>query len=242
MLFARYYPKAELLNNIKMNDETIPLCTSTKYLGLTLDSRLNWKKHLIEVTNKARSTFWALNYLLSKRSRLNMGNKLLLYKAVIRPQLAYGAAVWGHACKTHMQIIERFQNVLLRKITRAPWFVRNSIIRSDIQTPTMSDYTKSLAKTFFADLVKVGNAEIDKISKYDCARVRRPRAIDGVTRFSCYVTLQGKKGILFGSFIICAIETHKYNGVDFLYNILARLAQGYSYKLSYLATEVKVKR
>jgi hypothetical protein len=45
--------------------------------------------------------------------------------------------LWGTASTSNIEILERFQSKALRMIVDAPWYVPNTVIRRDLQTPTV---------------------------------------------------------------------------------------------------------
>ncbi|GFV22935.1 hypothetical protein TNCV_2623881 [Trichonephila clavipes] len=59
---------------------------------------------------------------------MDMYNKVLLYTAVLRPIISYGCPVWGYAAKTNVKILETAQNSIIRTITKANRYTRNSNI------------------------------------------------------------------------------------------------------------------
>jgi len=54
--------------------------------------------------------------MLDNRSQLTIENKLLLYKAILKPIWIYGVQLWGTAANSNIEIIQRFQNKCLRII------------------------------------------------------------------------------------------------------------------------------
>jgi hypothetical protein len=63
--------------------------------------------------------------------------KLLIHKNILKPIWAYGIQLWGTASTSNTEILERFQSKALRMITDAPWYVPNTVIRKDLQIPTV---------------------------------------------------------------------------------------------------------
>ena len=53
---------------------------------------------------------------LGKRSDLSIPNKLLLYKQVLRPIWTYGIQLWRCAEKSNIELIQYYQNRVLRSI------------------------------------------------------------------------------------------------------------------------------
>ena len=60
--------------DIKINNNTLERVTSVGYLGLTIDDKLNWKKHVIKITGKIvviiPSIFKIRNYITDKTKKL----------------------------------------------------------------------------------------------------------------------------------------------------------------------------
>ncbi|GFT01600.1 probable RNA-directed DNA polymerase from transposon BS [Trichonephila clavipes] len=101
---------------------------STKYLGLILDKNLTWKHHILYSRNKFRHALRLIYPLICRNSEMDMYNKVLLYTAVLRPIISYGCPVRGYAEKTNVKILETAQNSIIRTITKANRYTRNSNI------------------------------------------------------------------------------------------------------------------
>jgi hypothetical protein len=78
-------------------------------------------------------------WLLGRKSKLSINNELLIYKTVLKPIWAYGIQLWGTESTSSIEILERFQSKALSMITGAPWYVPNTVIRKDLQIPTVKD-------------------------------------------------------------------------------------------------------
>jgi hypothetical protein len=84
-------------------------------------------------------------WLLGRNSTLSLHNKLLLYKQILMPVWTYGLQLWGCAKQSNIQIIQRFQNKVLRNIVGAPWYCRNSDIHRDLNIETVANTIKKIA-------------------------------------------------------------------------------------------------
>ena len=84
-------------------------------------------------------------WLLGRKSKLSLHNKLLLYKAILVPIWTYGIQLWGCAKKTNINIIQRFQNKTLRMITDVPWYVNNYTIHKDFKMKYVHEQIKKIA-------------------------------------------------------------------------------------------------
>jgi hypothetical protein len=65
--------------------------------------------------------FSQMYWLMGRQSELTIENKLLVYKTILKPIWTYGAPLWGSASTSNIEILQRFQNKVLRIIVNAPW-------------------------------------------------------------------------------------------------------------------------
>ncbi len=121
---------------------------SVKYLGLLLDKRLTFNKHVEYIINKVNIVVKCMYSLLHRKSALNIKNKLLLYKVGIRPILTYGAPVFSKAAKTHLQKIQITQNKILKMILNAPWRTKTTKIHQQSNVPLIHEFLTKLTKKF----------------------------------------------------------------------------------------------
>lgn len=124
-------PKRVPTLTLRFEGSTIPLKDDIKYLGMILDKKLTFKKHIETVCNKAIKCGCALYPILSRRSTLNLKNKILLYKMCIRPIITYGCQVWfNRSAKTHTKKLQIIQNKNLKIIHNlSPRFSTNLLHR-----------------------------------------------------------------------------------------------------------------
>ena len=71
--------------------------------------------------------------------------KILIYNQILKPVWLYGCQLWGCAKVSNIQIIQRFQNKVLRNIVNAPWYVRYKDIHRDMQISIDADEIKKMA-------------------------------------------------------------------------------------------------
>ncbi|PQE23329.1 reverse transcriptase protein [Rutstroemia sp. NJR-2017a BBW] len=73
------------------------LLKTTKYLGVTLDTALNWKHHIQNVTTKISKSIGALTSLAGSTWGASVTELRRIYQAVVIPQMMYGCSVWSVA-------------------------------------------------------------------------------------------------------------------------------------------------
>ncbi|KAL6152343.1 hypothetical protein ACJQWK_05935 [Exserohilum turcicum] len=71
-----------------------PTC---KYLGLTMDSKLQWKEHVEEIRRKATKTVNALSCLGGSTWGITLADMRRLYEATALPQMMYACSIWSNA-------------------------------------------------------------------------------------------------------------------------------------------------
>jgi hypothetical protein len=85
----------------------LPQVESVKYLGLHFDRRLNWKVHISKKRKQTDLKAKETNWLIGRKSNLSLENKLLVYKAIIKPIWIYTIELWGCASKSNTAIMQR---------------------------------------------------------------------------------------------------------------------------------------
>ena len=75
------------------------------------------------------------------RSALFTHNKLMLYKQILKPVWNYGIQLWGCTKQSNTDIIQRFQNKVLKNIVDAPWYIRNADVHGDLQIEMVTNET-----------------------------------------------------------------------------------------------------
>ncbi|GFS93674.1 RNA-directed DNA polymerase from mobile element jockey [Trichonephila clavipes] len=133
-------------------DDNIQWVPVVKYLGLHIDSRLTFKKHIDYLSEKFWGRISLAISLVGRRSPLSLENKVILYKQILRPVITYGSPVWGAAAATHMKKIQVIQNKILRVMTNAPWYVRNDVIHNDLQMEPIANYITKLSRNVFKSI------------------------------------------------------------------------------------------
>lgn len=127
---------------IKLNDEEVPQQTEVKYLGIYLDRKLNWKKHIQAKRKALDIQLSKMNTLLHSQT-ISMENKLLLYKCVIKPIWTYGIQLWGTAANSNIEILQRFLSKSLRRIANAPLYITNRQLHKDLNIRTVKEEIKN---------------------------------------------------------------------------------------------------
>lgn len=145
---------------VMINETQIPYANTAKYLGMTLDTKLKWKEHVKKKQQELNIKFRKMYWLLGRNSELSIHNKLLIYRQMLKPIWTYGIQLWGCTKKTNIQVIQTFQNKVLRCIVNAPWYIRNDNLHRDLNMEQVKDEIKKHAVKHENRLRQHVNAEV----------------------------------------------------------------------------------
>jgi hypothetical protein len=91
---------------------------------------------------------------------------------------------WSAASTSNLETLERFQSKVLRMIVAAPRYVPNTVIRRDLQTPTVKEEIRHYSSQYSARLsVHPNDPAVNLIRQSDYRRLRRHMLNDLSTKF-----------------------------------------------------------
>jgi hypothetical protein len=134
--------------NVLGND--VEWSLAVKYLGMILDRKLILNQHINYAVEKVNKVVKILYPLLSRKSRLNTDNKVLVYKQILRPILSYGCPVFQNAAKVHIKKIQVTQNKIIKLILQAPWRTSTNLIHQITDILPIKEYFDKIGDKFFA--------------------------------------------------------------------------------------------
>lgn len=170
---------------VTLNGQAIPQADTVKYLGIHLDKRLTWRKHIFTKRKQLGLKFSKMYWLLGRKSQLSIENKILIYKAIFKPIWTYGIQLWGTAANSNLEILQRYQNKVLRTIVDAPYYVPNYILHIDLHIPTIQEEIKSVNVKYRDKLTDHPNSLAMQQLVNSCVRKRlkRFKPADLINRF-----------------------------------------------------------
>lgn len=86
---------------IKIVNTKLPWAHNIKYLGIFLDSKLNFTFHTQKTAEKGIGALLTLYPLINKKSYISTQNKLLIYKTIVRSMITYGCQIWSMMCASN---------------------------------------------------------------------------------------------------------------------------------------------
>ena len=105
----------------KATEDRVHLCgnnlisvSNTKFLGVIIDSKLNWSDHITYIKNKISKSIGILTKIRRFLSKKTLRN---LYFSFVYPYLTYCVEVWGNTHDTYLNPLIKLQKKCIRIIT-----------------------------------------------------------------------------------------------------------------------------
>lgn len=149
IIFSRKFNQIQTFQPIILENQRIPTSESVKYLGVHLDRRLSYHKHIQETLRRAYGVQRTLYPLLARNSGLTRENKKLVYTALVRPMLTYACPVWCSISDTAYVNLQRFQNKCLRLATGLGRYARIARLHELATIDTITDHVRRISDKFY---------------------------------------------------------------------------------------------
>jgi len=106
---------------VKFGEERIVVVSEVKYLGITLDDKHSFSKHIEGLAKAAEGLFTRLRGTMGPGWGIRRENLMLMYKGVFLPKVSYGINFWAHAVSTreNRKELHKLQRTVLLGITSA---------------------------------------------------------------------------------------------------------------------------
>lgn len=134
---------------LKIGNHSIAWSRSVKYLGTTLDTKLNWTENISKLSVKGAKALNALNPVLNRRSCLSSETKLRIYRTLVRPCITYACPVWSSTCKTNINKLQVIQNKALKYAFQTPFCTNLQKLHRKIGLPRIDAYIYNLSEKFY---------------------------------------------------------------------------------------------
>ena len=136
---------------IKINGKRLYPSSHVKYLGIFIDSHLNWSFHsdaLASRLSRANGMLLKIKHYVSKNTLRS------IYFGIFSSLISYGAQIWGQRINKHIHRLEKLQNKAIRIINFAnfrapvtPLYLKSKILK-------LSDNIKLMNFLYVVDNIK----------------------------------------------------------------------------------------
>ena len=92
--------------NYKLHDHTLEHVKSAKYLGCTINDKLDWGERICNICGKANRN---LSFIRRNLNIASTAIKRVAYKSLVRPSVEYASTVWDPYEKGDIEKLEMIQ-------------------------------------------------------------------------------------------------------------------------------------
>jgi len=132
-----------------LNKRPLPIAENPRILGITLDAKLTWTKHINTIQQSANRKLNILKSFAGK-TFTRRSNLRTLYLGFVRPTLEYASVCWTSAANYKLAKLERIQNSALRLITGAARSTPIEVLQADTNIPPLRKrWEQDLLRTVF---------------------------------------------------------------------------------------------
>ena len=137
---------------VKLDDIFIKAENCVKYLGILIDSNLNFRFHLEEIENKISKS---LGILYKLKLILPQNALLKLYYSMVHSHLLYGLVVWGSTFPSYLKKLNSIQNKAVKLIGGGNYLDRVTPYYSKLNILKLPDLYKLETVKFVIDLCTI---------------------------------------------------------------------------------------
>ena len=102
--------KVTMPKKIRIGQQTVEYSASAKYLGITIDAKLNMNEHVKAKISKAKGALFKFRSAVGQLWGPKPALVRWIYIGIIRPMVSYGALVWAHKLtEAHRTALRRLQ-------------------------------------------------------------------------------------------------------------------------------------
>lgn len=103
---------------LRVGSSLIPISDNMKYLGVIFNERFEFYRHLDHVLSRVKRIFTIYCAMLRGRNGLSLAVRLLIYKQIIRPIVAYAFPAWFTISSSQMERIRVWERRILSACLR----------------------------------------------------------------------------------------------------------------------------
>ena len=145
IIFSRSILARKTELNLKLYGETLKIYPQVKFLGITFDSQLNFRKHFKELLDRCNTRYHRSRLLANKKWGPSPSSLIQIYKQCERPIFEYGSLSTITASDYIVSKIQRLQNKFIRPALRIPKYICTKLLHNSTGLPYMKDRLLSCA-------------------------------------------------------------------------------------------------
>ena len=148
----KHTAKLEKYPIVLFGGQVLKVVDSHKYLGVIIDRKLTWKKHVEATAENAEKRLRLILRLCNTKRGVSQRLLILLYESCVRPILEYASEVWGDVSKTNAQRLTTVQHHALKASLGVNRRSHTGDVCVEAQVPPLEPRRKIQALRFWKNL------------------------------------------------------------------------------------------
>ena len=140
----------ESIPKLKVGDQTLEFKSHGKFLGMTLDNKLSWKKHFDLLIERCKKDLNFMRYLSGTSYGADKVTLITIYKTLIRSKIDYGCQAYASASQSQLARLDRIQAAALRIATGAYKSTANIDVQIECRVPPLNLRREELILKYWA--------------------------------------------------------------------------------------------
>ena len=136
--------QSEAKPSFEIGDQKINMITDTKYLGVQIDDKFQWDRHIEQVKAKALR---ALSFTKHAKKFLPLGDLQKMYRGIVEPHFSYCCSVWSCCSENKLNSLQKIQNRGARTTTNSPYEASAAPLHQNLDWPSIKDLIRKETAT-----------------------------------------------------------------------------------------------
>ena len=137
-------------HSLKIDNMILSKVSSCKFLGITLDESLSWRKQLSSINSKISKALFVIKQV---KFSLPIESLHTLYFSLLHPHLTYGILAWGNAKNNLLKKTQTIQKRAMRTIYNKIYNSHTDPLFKESRILKISDLYQLEVMTFMHDII-----------------------------------------------------------------------------------------
>ncbi|KAK3910255.1 RNA-directed DNA polymerase from mobile element jockey [Frankliniella fusca] len=170
--------KRPAMNKIMYKSQEISQQPSMKYLGVILDTNLNFNLHVTHILEVGRVKTASLRQYLSRKHITTTKTRIELYNSLIKPTMTYGLPAWSTVAPTNWAKLEMVEKGWAKYVQHLPILTPSEQVLNNMPFATLHEYRRSITGKLFLSSRSHTNQTIRHIP-VESGNIRYKYPLDG---------------------------------------------------------------
>jgi ribonuclease HI len=132
---------------VRLFGSVIPYMDHIKSLGVIIDNKLNWGKHINYAIHKGKNTLWTARAMVGQKWGLRPRQMLWIVKQIVIPRVTYACIVWWHKTEQvgHKKNLDALLRQALIMVTGAMRTTPGKALNALLNIPPLNEIIRCLA-------------------------------------------------------------------------------------------------